>query len=95
MRYGNGTAQVISPAVSGDDWMRANLGVMASAAAIGTSGTAAFGQDRYYQYVTNELCPVAGGDWLSRAVAGVWAVYWGVSRSYSNDNVGVRSASYL
>lgn len=95
LRYGNGAAQVISPAVSGDDWMRANLGVVASAAAIGTSGTAAFGQDRYYQYIANESCPIAGGSWNYVATAGVWAVNWNYARSFSIDFVGVRSASYL
>lgn len=95
MRYGNGTAQVISSAVSGDDWMRANLGVVAGAAALGISGTAAFGQDRYNQYVINELCPIAGGNWSDGPPAGVWAVNWNVARSSSRDFVGVRAASYL
>ncbi|ACB34523.1 conserved hypothetical protein [Leptothrix cholodnii SP-6] len=95
LRYGNGAAQVISPATSGTEWTRANLGLMASAAAIGTSGISAFGQDRYYQFILNELCPLAGGGWAYSSTAGVWAVYWSNARSYSNGTVGLRAASYL
>jgi hypothetical protein len=95
LRYGNAANQVISGAVSGNAWMAASLGFVASGAALGTSGIAAFGQDYFYAYLQNELCPLAGGAWGFGSTAGAWAVAWGSARSYSHDYVGFRAASYL
>ncbi len=95
LRYGNAANQVLSGAVAGSDWMRANLGIVASSASLSSSGISAFGQDFHYSHIVNELCPLAGGDWNTGSAAGVWAVAWGSARSYSHDPVGFRAASYL
>jgi len=92
-RYGNGAAQVLSGAVSGDDWMRASLGL--PAAAVSSAGTNLFGQDHFYQYIRNELCPLAGGNRGDGLDAGVWALGLSSRRGSSSGNVGLRSACYL
>ena len=62
---------------------------------VSAAGSNAFGADYYYQYVRNELCLRAGGRWSDGSYAGVWAVNWGLARSFSSDFVGFRAASYL
>lgn len=94
-RYGNGTTQVFSAATSGDDWVRAALGMPATATGLSSGGTALFGSDYYYQYQANELCPLAGGAWTNSSAAGVWAVFWSSVRTLSSHYVGFRAASYL
>lgn len=94
-RYGNGTNQVISSATSGDDWVRAGLGMPAAATGISSGGTALFGTDYFYQYQANELCPIAGGAWSDSSTAGVWASFWSNARTHSFPSVGFRAASYL
>lgn len=94
-RYGNGTTQVFSAATSGDDWVRAALGMPVAATGLSSGGTALFGSDYFYQYQANELCPLAGGDWTLSSNAGAWAVFWSLVRTSSGHNVGFRAASYL
>jgi hypothetical protein len=94
-RYGNGTTQVFSAATSGDDWVRAALGMPAAATGLSSGGTALFGTDYFYQYQANELCPVAGGGWTNGSLAGVWAVHWNPVRTSSHPDGGFRAASYL
>lgn len=93
-RVGSAAAQVLAPDTSGAAWLRTQAG-MAAPAGIDASGTTAYGQDYYYQYVQNELCPIAGGSWNFGSSAGAWAVYWDHARSYSVVYVGFRAASYL
>ena len=91
-RYGNGAARVLSGVVSGDDWMRASLGLPA---AVSATGTNLFGQDYFYQYICSNLCPRAGGNWSDGLSAGVWALDLRYGRGHSALGVGLRSACYL
>jgi hypothetical protein len=59
------------------------------------TGGAPFGGDLVYQYIVNELVPLAGGAWYNGSGAGVWAVHWSNARTNSYDYVGFRAASYL
>ena len=94
MRLGSGTAQVISPATSGANWLQAGLGFPVSASGIDASGTAQFGSDYYYQFIVNELCLISCCSWTDGSGAGVWASYWSHARSYSSNYVGFRVACY-
>lgn len=93
-RFGNAAAQVLSSATSGNDWILAGAG-QPQAGGMSPAGSNQFGVDYYYQYVRNEMCLVAGGNWGSSSIAGVWAVNWNHARALSNDAVGFRAASYL
>jgi len=94
-RYGNSTNAVFSAATSGDDWVRAALGFPAASSGVSSGGTAPFGTDYFYSYITNQLCPRAGGAWAYGSGAGVWASSWTDARTYSDHFVGFRAASYL
>lgn len=94
-RYGNSTNAVFSAATSGDDWVRAALGFPAASTGVSSGGTAPFGTDYFYSYITNQLCPIAGGAWSDSSTAGVWASYWLTARTSSFHSVGFRAASYL
>lgn len=93
-KFGNGASQVLSEAVSGDGWARAGAG-LPRAAGMSTSGTNTFGLDYYYQYITNEMCPIAGGYWVYGSAAGVWFLALGAVRGASGNNGGFRAALYL
>ena len=94
-RYGNSTNQVFSAATSGDNWVRAALGWTVASSGVSSGGTALFGTDYCYSYITNLLCPIAGGYWDGSSGAGVWASYWNAARANSSHYVGFRAASYL
>ena len=94
LRYGSGAYQVLGEAVSGEEWVKTGAGLIKSENSIDASGTNLFGLDYYYQYIVNELCPVSGGSWYHTANAGVWSLYWGVTRSSSSHSVGGRLACY-
>ncbi len=94
-RYGNSTNQVFSAATSGDNWVRAALGWTVASSGVSSGGTALFGTDYCYSYITNLLCPLAGGHWADSSSAGVWASYWYLARTNSDHSVGFRAASYL
>lgn len=85
-------SQVFSTAVAGSDWAAAGAGIPLAA---GTGGSNAFGNDGLWDYRPNQLCPIAGGNWLSSAVAGVWALNLNATRTNSSSHVGSRSALYL
>lgn len=91
VNYGN-AAQVLSADLSGNAWNWAGLGGML---ATGDGGTNIFGNDTFYDYKPNEMCPLSGGDWSSSTGAGVWAFHLDLVRSYSDYNVGFRVALYL
>lgn len=93
-RMGGSTNQVISEDTSGSAWLLAGLGFPKDKDGIDTSGTSVFGQDYFYQYITNELCLLAGGTWGHGSDAGVWASGWSGKRSGSGDDVGFRAACY-
>ena len=93
-RFGSGTNQVFSEAVSGDGYNLTGAGMPKDAGGIDTSGTATFGQDYYYQYIVNQLCCLACTNWSNSTNAGVWALSWGNHRTYSGHSGGWRCACY-
>jgi hypothetical protein len=58
-------------------------------------GSNMFGNDQLNDYSTNELCPIAGGNWGTSSSAGVWALLLSGARGDSYANVGFRAALYL
>lgn len=93
-RYLSPAAQVVPSATSGPGWVAAACGFVADANSLAAGG-APFGGDVVYQYIVNELVPLAGGAWYYGSGAGVWAVYWNSARTSSTATVGFRAASYL
>jgi len=93
MMIGSGTQQVFSSAVSGKEWQASCSGIPL-ATSVDTAGTDLFGHDRFYDNRVDDMCPLAGGDWSSGALSGVWLVSFYYSRAYSNYYVGVRAALY-
>ena len=89
--YGAAT-QVFSEATSGNAWNWAGVGGMLTT---GDGGTNAFGNDIFYDYKPNEMCPISGGSWGSSSYAGVWALNLNLVRTSSNSDVGFRAALYL
>ena len=89
--YGS-AAQVFSEATSGNAWNWAGAGGML---ATGDGGTNAFGNDGFWDYKPNEMCPVSGGGWSNAGDAGVFALNLYSSRAYSYYYFGFRSALYL
>jgi hypothetical protein len=92
LRWGNGAAAALSTAVSGDAWRRTGFGLLEAASAAGTNR---FGEDYARDFLRNELCPLAGGDWTTSAYAGVWAVTLANARGGSGTVVGARAALYV
>jgi hypothetical protein len=94
--FGRSANQVLDEDTSGAGWMLSALGIpMAAGISDGTTGSNLFGADQIFQYVRNELCPVAGGTWAYSSSAGVWAVSLNFPRALSSATVGFRAASYL
>ncbi|WP_299009911.1 hypothetical protein [uncultured Caulobacter sp.] len=93
LRFGNTASQALDPAADGDDWRRRGLGVP-KAGGISSAGTNLFGQDYFYQYIRNELCPFSGGSWSSSSNAGLWTLFLSSARTDSVASVGLRAASY-
>ncbi len=89
--YGAAT-QVFSEATSGNAWNWAGVGGMLTT---GDGGTNAFGNDIFYDYKPNEMCPLSGGNWNHSSNAGVWALALIHVRTSSNTDVGFRAALYL
>jgi hypothetical protein len=89
--YGAAT-QVFSEATSGNAWNWAGVGGMLTT---GDGGTNAFGNDIFYDYKPNEMCPISGGSWDASSNAGVWALYLVHVRASSIYYVGFRAALYL
>ena len=88
--YGAAT-QVFSEATSGNAWNWAGVGGMLTT---GDGGTNAFGNDIFYDYKPNEMCPLSGGGWSNSSGAGVWTLYLADVRTASHY-VGFRAALYL
>lgn len=83
--------QTFSEAVSGLEWAAACAGIPL---ATGVGGTNQFGQDGFWDYRPNELCPVAFGDWNDVSLAGPGARDFSGARGSSTGNVGFASASF-
>ena len=93
-RFGNGANQVLSGALTGNDWTLSGLGFPVTGG-MSSAGSNTFGRDYYYQYARNELCVQSGAHWSNTSVAGVWAAGLTSDRSYANNYTGFRAASYL
>lgn len=89
-RVGNGAAQVLSTATSGNDYALACMGFPQTGAVGG--GIDLFGDDLFYQYIRNDLCLLSGARWYHGSNAGVWASRWYLSRSFAHTYVGFRAA---
>jgi hypothetical protein len=89
--YGAAT-QVFSEATSGNAWNWAGVGGMLTT---GDGGTNAFGNDIFYDYKPNEMCPISGGSWAHSSNAGVWTLNLSYVRTDSAGSVGFRAALYL
>ena len=88
--YMGSASQVLSHATSGTAWKMTGAGI-----ALVAGGSNQFGSDGIWDYSTNELCPIAGGDWANSSNAGLWALHLSGARSDSNNTVGFRAALYL
>lgn len=93
-RFGNGANQVLSGALTGNDWTLSGLGFPVTGG-MSSAGSNTFGQDYYYQYARNELCVLSGASWGSSSSAGAWAASLGDYRTNANGSTGFRAASYL
>jgi len=89
--YGSAT-QVLSAAVSGNDWAAAGLGIPLVG---GVGGSNLFGNDYLTDYRPNELCPISGGSWDNASLAGLWSLDLSNYRAHSTGGIGFRSALYL
>ena len=94
-RWGSAANQVFSEAVSGAGYQATGFGLPKDGNGLSAAGSSLMGQDYYYQYLRNELCPLVSGNWGGSAVAGVWCRYWYSGRTYSSYDVGFRCACYL
>jgi hypothetical protein len=92
---GNGANQVLSEAVSGNNWLMTGLGIHKDANGASAGGTNIFGTDGIYRYHASNLCGLSGGLWNNAALAGVWLAHLASSRSSSDAYVGLRAACYF
>lgn len=83
-------SQVLSTATSGADWQAAGAGIP-----LVVGGSHAFGNDGFWDYRPNEVCPIVGADWATSSSAGVWALHLGNGRAGAAADVGGRAALYL
>lgn len=91
---GNGSQQVFSNQLTGLEWQASCAG-LPLAAGVSISGSDLFGRDQFYDYRTDNLCPMSGGDWSYKASSGVWCTYLTNGYSSSSNNIGVRAALYV
>lgn len=92
VKYYGSAAQVLSAALSGNDWAAAGLGLPLVG---GVGGSNLFGADYLADYRPNEMCPLSGGLWGDASDAGVWALSLNYARADSDNSLGFRSALYL
>lgn len=93
-RWGNVAEQVVDESVSGEAWVRANIGFPKSGLSVSAGGTGLFGKDYFYQYIRNQLCLIVCANWGYGPRAGVFYRAWDSSRTYSSAYVGFRAACY-
>lgn len=92
--FGNGTNQVFSADLAGNNWLMTGLGIYKDANGASASGTNLFGQDGLYEYHMSNLCVLSGGPWLHGGITGVCCADLGLCRSNSYASVGSRAACY-
>ena len=93
-KWGNGANQVISGDTSGEGRRQTGF-MLPKIDGTSVSGSQLFGADYFYQYISNELCPVVGGNWLDGASAGVWGLSLNSYRASSGASVGARAGLFL
>jgi hypothetical protein len=94
-RFGNSTNQVLSEALSGDNYKLSGIGLYKDANGKSSGGTNLFGVDGSYEYHRANLCLVSRADWNDGSYAGVWTVAWNSSRTGSYYGGGFRAACLL
>jgi hypothetical protein len=94
LRFGNGSNQVLSEALSGFGYNLTGLGIYKDANAESSGGSNLFGVDGIYEYHRSNLAVLSGGYWYYGSLAGVWAAALNYYRTSSADYVGFRSACY-
>jgi hypothetical protein len=94
IRYGSGTNQVLSEALSGAGWVLTGLGFPRDGSGVDATGTNLFGKDYFYQYIRNDVCLLSSAYWGNSSYAGVWFANWDRYRTCSNSHVGFRLACY-
>lgn len=93
-KYGSGSNQVLSDAISGDGYKLAGLGLPKDANASDATGANEFGLDYFYEYHRANLALLSGGGWDNAALAGVWAANFSDYRTRTSAGVGFRCACY-
>lgn len=94
IRYGSGTNQVLSEALSGAGWVLTGLGFPRDGSGVDATGTNLFGKDYFYQYIRNDMCLLSSAYWNYSSGAGVWYAHWNYYRTNSHSSVGFRLACY-
>ncbi len=91
--FGDGTNQFFSGDTvrTNNAYRLDNLGLPLNDNAVSTSGTNRFGQDGFWRYQVNEMCPIVGGDWGNSGLSGVRTRVLGNVRSDSDYSVGGRA----
>jgi hypothetical protein len=95
-RFGNSTNQVLSGDATrtNNAYMLSGLGLPMSNLAVSGSGSNSFGQDYYYEWIADSLCPLRRGYWNRSSSAGVWCLLLSQSSDYSDMNMSGRSCLY-
>lgn len=93
-KYGSGTYQVLDESTSGESWIKTCIGLVKSENSIDSTGTQLFGQDSYYQCITNNLCITSGSSYLSGSSSGIWATELNLGHTTSSSGIGGRFACY-
>ena len=93
--YGNGANQVLSEALSGNNYSLTGLGLPKDASAQSVAGTNLFGTDGIFEVWTANLCVLSGGNWSDAARTGVWAALLRYARPFSDHSMGFRAAMYV
>jgi hypothetical protein len=95
-RFGNGVEQVIPFNLdrTNNNYLLSSLG-LPDTAGMSSGGSNQFGQDYFYQYLIDELCPLSGGDWHDIPYAGVFHLYLLYTRTNIYTHVSGRSSLYV
>jgi hypothetical protein len=94
---GSGSAQFLSEATSGNNWLLTSIVAPYQADAIDLTGTDAFGKDRFWQYYNEGISlNSSGGTWDTGSGAGIFTQGWNTRAVVTgNTRHGFRCACYL
>lgn len=95
-RFGNGVEQVIPFNLlrTDNDYLLSSL-CLPDMAGMSIGGSNQFGQDYFYQYLRDELCPLSGGTWSHTSHAGVFRIDLVSNRTGNYTNMSGRSSLYV